>query len=133
MNLKWTRSLLATTALVLAGSGAMAGEINFTPVPFAATDAQKRAVLASEGVEMNGQTYPIGFNLLARSGDKIGDAVFGTLVDQKGQPVLQPRRLGAHLGRRRLLVAPPGRRQAVQHHPLRIAPRRHVSVRAEAG
>jgi uncharacterized protein len=90
MNLKWTRSLLATTALVLAGSGAMAGEINFTPVPFAATDAQKRAVLASEGIEMNGQTYPIAFNLLARSGDKIGDAVFGTLVDQKGQPVRSP-------------------------------------------
>ncbi len=90
MNLKWTRSLLATTALVLAGSGAMAGEINFTPVPFAATDAQKRGVLASEGIEMNGQTYPIAFNLLARSGDKIGDAVFGTLVDQKGQPVRSP-------------------------------------------
>lgn len=90
MNPNWTRSLLATTALVLAGFGAMAAEINFTPVPFAETDAQKRAVLASEGVEMNGQTYPISFNLLARSGDKIGDQVFGTLVDQDGKPVMSP-------------------------------------------
>jgi hypothetical protein len=51
------RSLLATTALVLGGSGALAAEVNFTPVPFAATDADKRAVLASEGFQMNGQTY----------------------------------------------------------------------------
>jgi len=49
MNPNWTRSLMATTALVLAGSGAMAAEINFAAVPFAATDARKRAVLASEG------------------------------------------------------------------------------------
>ena len=64
----FTKSLLATTALVLAGSGAMAGEVRFTPVPFAADDAQKRAVLASTGVEINGQTYPIGFSLLAATG-----------------------------------------------------------------
>jgi uncharacterized protein len=88
MKSRWTRSLLATTALVLTGSGVMAADINFTPVPFAATDAQKRAVLASEGVEINGQTFPIGFTVLARSGDTFGDGVFGTLVDQDGQPVL---------------------------------------------
>ena len=90
MNPIWTRSLMATTALVLANSAAMAAEINFTPVPFATTDAQKRAVLASGGVEMDGQTYPISFNLLARSGDKFGDGVFGTLVDENGKPVLSP-------------------------------------------
>jgi secreted PhoX family phosphatase len=87
MRTNWTRLLLATTALVLAGSGAVAGEIDFTPVPFAATDAQKRAVLASEAVEIDGRTYPIGFVVLGRSGDKFGDAVFGRLVDRDGKPV----------------------------------------------
>ena len=90
MKSTWTRSLLATTALVLAGSGALAGELNFTPVPFAGTDAQKRAVLASDSVDINGQKTPIAFHLLARSGDKIGDTVFATLVDEKGQPVKSP-------------------------------------------
>ena len=84
----FTTSLLATTALVLAGSGAFAGEISFSPVPFAADDAQKRAVLASDSVEINGEAHPISFELLARSGDKIGDSVFGLLTDEKGQPVM---------------------------------------------
>jgi len=39
---------------------------------------------------MNGQTYPGSFNPLARSGDGIGDQVFGTLVDQNGKPVMSP-------------------------------------------
>ena len=87
MKSNWTRSLLATTALVLSGSGAFAGDIKFTPVPFASTDAQKRAVIASEGVEMNGQKYPIGFHVLARSGDTFGGGVFGKLTDRDGKPV----------------------------------------------
>ena len=53
MKSKWARSLLATTALVLSGSGAFAGEIKFEPVPFAGTDAQKRQVLASEAIEID--------------------------------------------------------------------------------
>ena len=87
MNSKWTRSLLATTALVLVGSSAFAAEINFTPVPFAATDAQKRSVIASESVDIDGQKHPIGFNVLARSGDKFGDVVFAALIDKDGKPV----------------------------------------------
>lgn len=83
----WKRSLLATTALVLAGSAAMAADISFTPVPFAATDADKRAVLASEGVTIGGQRHALGYHVLARSGDKIGDTVFATLTDKGGQPV----------------------------------------------
>ena len=87
MNSKWTRSLLATTALVLVGSSAFAAEINFTPVPFATTDAQKRSVIASESVDIDGQKHPIGFNVLARSGDKFGDVVFAALIDKDGKPV----------------------------------------------
>ncbi len=87
MNAKWIQSLLATSALACCASPAFAGEIGFSPVPFAETDAQKRAVLASESVEIDGHKHPIGFQLLARSGDKIGDTAFGTLIDEKGQPL----------------------------------------------
>ncbi len=87
MYLNWKRTLLATTALVLTGSAAMATDINFTPVPFAATDADKRAVFASDSVTIDGQSYAIGYHVLARSGDKIGDTVYATLTDKDGQPV----------------------------------------------
>ena len=90
MNANWKRVLLATTALVLAGSAAMATEINFTPVPFAADDAAKRAAIASDSVTIDGQKVPIGYHVLARSGDKIGDTVYGTLVDKDGNPVKSP-------------------------------------------
>ena len=86
----WKRSLLATTALVLVGSAALAAEINFSPVPFAATDADKRAVLATDGVTIDGQKISIGYHVLARSGDKIGDTVYATLTDKDGQPVKSP-------------------------------------------
>ena len=86
----WKRSLLATTAFVLAGSAAMAAEINFTPVPFAGSDADKRAAIASQSVAIDGQTYPIGYHVLARSGDKIGDTVYATLTDKDGNPVKSP-------------------------------------------
>ena len=71
--------LLTATALVLFPALAHAGEISFAPVPFAADDAAKRAVLASDKVTVDGKDYAIGFHLLARSGDKIGDGVFAAL------------------------------------------------------
>lgn len=87
MDLNWKRSLLATTALVLAGSAAVAAEIDFTPVPFAASDADKRTVFASESVTIGGQTTPIAYHVLARSGDTFAGSVFGQLIDKDGQPV----------------------------------------------
>ncbi len=80
-------SLLAATAFGALAASASAGDLKFSPVPFAATDAEKRAVITSDGVEVNGQKFPITFNLLARSGDKIGDGTFALLIDEKGQPV----------------------------------------------
>jgi len=87
MNSKWTRSLLATTALMFVGTGAIAAELNFTPVPFPGTDAEKRAVLASESVDIDGQKHPIGYHVLARSGDKFGDNTFALLTDKDSKPV----------------------------------------------
>ncbi|WP_101340812.1 alkaline phosphatase PhoX [Cereibacter azotoformans] len=79
--------LLAASALIAAPILAQAGEIAFAPVPFAADDAAKRAVLVSERVTIDGKEHAIGFTTLARSGDRIGDAVFAALTDRHGQVV----------------------------------------------
>lgn len=62
-------------------------EMSFKEIKAPVTDEEKRQVRASEVVVINGTEYPIAFNVLARSGDQIGDGVFGLLVDEKGQPV----------------------------------------------
>ncbi|SOC10875.1 PhoX family protein [Rhodobacter maris] len=80
-------ALLGATALVLLPGLALAHEISFAPVPFAADDAAKRQVLASDKIVIDGQEYAIGYNILARTGDKIGDGVFGALVDENGKVV----------------------------------------------
>ena len=133
MNPNLTRSLLATTALVLAGSGAFAGEIIFTPVPFAENDAQKRAVLATESVEMNGAD--ISDRLQRSRPQRRQDRRRGLRpADRRERPPGEERRrLDAYLRRRRLHLAAADRRQAVQHHPFRVAPGRDVSVGAGAG
>ncbi|WP_096785893.1 PhoX family phosphatase [Rhodobacter sp. CZR27] len=79
--------LLAASALIAAPILAHAGEIAFAPVPFAADDAARRAVLASDRVTIDGKDYSIGYTTLARSGDRFGDVVFAALTDRKGQPV----------------------------------------------
>lgn len=77
--------LLAMTALVAAP--AFADPISFAPVAFPGSDAQKRAVQASDSVTLNGTTTAIGYHVLARSGDKIGAGIWGQLTDKDGQPV----------------------------------------------
>ncbi|WP_116133790.1 PhoX family phosphatase [Tropicimonas sp. IMCC34043] len=80
-------ALLATTAVVGSLGAACAQTIEFTPVPFANTDAMKRQVLATPSVTYGGVTNETGYHILARSGDKIGGNVFAELVDQNGLPV----------------------------------------------
>lgn len=60
---------------------------DFKAVPFPLTDADKRNILASEEVTVDGKTHKIGFNTILRSGEVKGKETFGLLVDQKGQPV----------------------------------------------
>lgn len=79
--------LLGATALVTVPVMALAAELSFSEVPFAADDAAKRQVLASDKIVIEGKEYPIGYHVLARTGDKIGDGVFGALVDQAGKIV----------------------------------------------
>ncbi|MEL6343206.1 MAG: alkaline phosphatase PhoX [Myxococcota bacterium] len=67
-----------------------ARSIIFQDVQFPATDAEKRAALASETVMVNGVQYDIAFNTVMRSGDvPTGGGTFGLIVDQDMNPVLE--------------------------------------------
>ena len=84
------RYLMAATALsVIAAAGVASAEtLKFEPVPVPVTDAAKREVVASKTVTVAGKTYPIGYNVLARTGDKIGGGVFGAIIDANGKPTV---------------------------------------------
>jgi secreted PhoX family phosphatase len=58
--------------------------IEFTGVAFPGTDAEKRVILASPSVKVDGKTYNIGYNTIMRSGDQRGTGVFGQLYDIDG-------------------------------------------------
>lgn len=81
--------LLALQTPAAAAAEAKASPVpQFKEVPFPTTDADKRAILASETVTVNGKEHAIGFNAILRSGDKAGQGTFGLLLDEKGKPVM---------------------------------------------
>lgn len=80
-------ALLASTA-VSTPALAQPQRLAFEPVQAPVTDAEKRAVLASPSVVIDGQEYKIGYHVLARSGDVMGDNTFGLLIDQNGNPIV---------------------------------------------
>ena len=80
-------TLFATTALIALPLAAAAGDLSFQPLGFPATDAQKRQVLTSASATVDGKEIPIGYTVLARSGDKIGDGTFSEIFDMNGKPV----------------------------------------------
>jgi len=91
------KALLSASALVtLTGTALAADTLSFAPIEAPADDAAKRAVVASDSVTIDGKTYDIGYHVLARSGDEIGDGVFGALTmkdgtvitDADGKPVV---------------------------------------------
>lgn len=87
--MKTVRTFLGGVALAaLFSYAAEAGEIAFKGVPVPQSDEEKRAILASSEVIIDGKTQPIGYHAFLRSGDKFGDAVFGRLTDKDGKPVL---------------------------------------------
>ena len=77
--------LLTATALIALPVLAHAGDLSFAPVPFAADDAAKRAVVATDKVTIDGKDFPIAYHLLARTGDKIG-----LRIDIEGVLLLSP-------------------------------------------
>ncbi len=85
---------LLTLAILLALSGAhpamadSSKSISFTGIPVPATDEEKRAVNAASKVSVDGKDYDIGYNVLMRSGDKVGSGTFGQIFGSDGKPLL---------------------------------------------
>ncbi|BCO10370.1 alkaline phosphatase [Desulfolithobacter dissulfuricans] len=96
------KKLFGRSLLVLFTAGVLTGQAGhvdagqkksskipeFKEVPFPVTDADKRKIMASEEVTVDGKTYRIGYNTILRSGDQAGEGTFGLLMDQSGNPVL---------------------------------------------
>ena len=61
--------------------------IKFSEVPVPLTDAEKRAIYASTTIEVDGEKTKIAYEPIIRSGQKIGDGIFGLLYDKDGNPV----------------------------------------------
>lgn len=67
---------VAIPAKVLAGD-----TVSLKPMPFAATDAEKRMVKFTDSMVLNGTEVALnGYQTLIRSGDKVGEVVFGQAV-----------------------------------------------------
>lgn len=62
--------------------------IQFASVDVPVTDAEKRTVLASDTATVDGADADIGYHVLMRSGDMIGGAQFGLVLDRNGVPVV---------------------------------------------
>ena len=84
---------LAVAALSLAAAGQPAGaagkSLAFEPIAFPMSVAEKSDFIASASVTIDGKSYPIGYNMLLRAGDKLGGVMFGQLVDINGKPMVK--------------------------------------------
>lgn len=59
--------------------------LEFSEISVPTTDTEKKEVRASQSVKVDGKEYKIGFNTIMRSGDKVGDGIFGALYDADGK------------------------------------------------
>jgi len=84
------KPLSAAVVVLLAGlSNADAGDVRFAPVPAPTTDAEKRRVIASPAIKLDGVRIPTRFRTILRSGQVVGGSVpFGQLFDRSGAPLL---------------------------------------------
>ncbi len=70
-----------------AGEKAPSRVPRFQEVPVPVSDSDKRKILASGEVTVDGKKYEIGYHTILRSGDRAGGGTFGLLLDQDGKPV----------------------------------------------
>jgi secreted PhoX family phosphatase len=61
--------------------------LSFKGLSVPLTDADKRDIRASNQVTLNGSTYAIDYHTLVRTGQRVGDEVFGLLRDKDGDPI----------------------------------------------
>lgn len=88
--------MLSALMLLLSGCGNYeedkddsGGDISFAPVIVPSTDEHKAMVTGSATVTIDGETYPIEYLSMLESGDRVGNEVFGQIVDQNNQSVYQ--------------------------------------------
>ncbi len=80
--------IIVPTFIISLSGTVQANSIEFSPVKVPETDAEKSSILVSKSVKINDETYKIGYHTILRSGDKIGDGIFGQIVDFEANPIL---------------------------------------------
>jgi len=75
-------------SLAFGGSVANPQTLEFSPVDLIPEDADKRAVQATADVGIGGARHPLGYHVIACSGDRIGSGVFGRLHGADGRPLV---------------------------------------------
>lgn len=83
MKLK-TLTISICTATMLLGSSS---SLSFKEVPVPMTDNQKRSILATSKITLDGKSTNIAFHTIARSGDVIGSGTFGMIYDMNGNVI----------------------------------------------
>ncbi len=80
-----TKTVSLVAASVCFAVAAELTDIEFNEVKVPLSDTEKRAINASDGVKISGKEYKIGYNIIMRSGDEVGDEIFGALYDINGK------------------------------------------------
>jgi uncharacterized protein len=69
------------------GPAGQGKSLSFTPVNAARTSDEKRAVYASPKASVNGQEVSLRYETVLRSGQPLGEHIFGRMIQKNGGPV----------------------------------------------
>ncbi|MDY6994511.1 MAG: phosphatase, partial [Pseudomonadota bacterium] len=79
--------ILVLSYSVHLNSFAQSRKIEFKPVKVPETEVEKRSILVSDSVTVNGKSYNINYHTILRSGTVMGEHIFGQLTNSQGQPL----------------------------------------------
>lgn len=89
---KFTVCVVVMTMIASMGfaSSAISGDLQFTNAPIPTNDLDKRSILTSQFAVVDGETVPVAYHTIMRSGDQPGSSPlpFGTLIDIEGTVVV---------------------------------------------
>jgi len=85
-------SIAAALALTLLGcndnvSGTAPTKLSFSEAPVPKSDREKRSILASKTITVNGKKHNISYNTIIRSGDEVDGGTYGLVYDKNGAAV----------------------------------------------
>ena len=80
-------SLSALSAIMVVGCGDQETTLIFSEVGVPTSDVEKRSILASNKVTIDGKEHAIGYNTILRSGDVVGGGTYGLVYDKYGDAV----------------------------------------------